>query len=140
MNDFIINNCSNKLDNNLSHSILKNSKSYKFHTKQHYYNKTPLVQLNSLSNHLCLNNIHIKDESNRFDLDAFKVLGSTYCLSPKKNKNPLNEIYSKADELKMIIYNLDDLKFAEIESKKVSNSCLLYMRKELISPIHLRLF
>ena len=74
MNDFIINNCSNKLDNNLSHSILKNSKSYKFHTKQHYYNKTPLVQLNSLSNHLCLNNIHIKDESNRFDCKREKIM------------------------------------------------------------------
>ena len=40
----------------------------------------------------------------------------------------------------MIIYNLDDLKFAEIESKKVSNSCLLYLqpewsKREKIMPI-----
>ena len=52
MNDFIINNCSNTLDNNLSNSILKLSNSYDFHTKQDYYNKTPLVNLDSLSNHL----------------------------------------------------------------------------------------
>ena len=40
----------------------------------------------------------------------------------------------------MIIYNLNDLKFAEIESKKVSNSCLLYLqpewsKREKIMPI-----
>ena len=52
------------------------------------------------------------------------------CLSPKKNKNPIDKIYSKANELKMIIYNLDDLKFAEIESRKVSNNCLLYLQPE----------
>jgi len=98
MNDFIINNCSNKLDNNLSHSILKNSNSYKFHTKQHYYNKTPLVQLNSLSNHLCLNNIHIKDESNRFDLDAFKVLGSTYALYEILIKNSNIDVFCTATD------------------------------------------
>ena len=96
MNDFIINNCSNKLDNNLSHSILKNSNSYKFHTKQHYYNKTPLVQLNSLSNHLGLNNIHIKDESNRFDLDAYKVLGSTYGLYEILIKNSNIDVFCTA--------------------------------------------
>ena len=96
------------------------------------WNMSPITRL------LKDNNINIHIETS----GAYKFSGNWdwICLSPKKNKNPLNEIYSKADELKMIIYNLDDLKFAEIESKKVSNSCLLYMRKELISPIHLRLF
>ena len=98
MNDFIINNCSNKLDNNLTHLILKNSNSYQFHIKQDYYNKTPLVQLNSLSNHLCLNNIHIKDESNRFDLDAFKVLGSTYALYEILIKNSNIDVFCTATD------------------------------------------
>lgn len=35
------------------------------------------------------------------------------CLSPKKTKLPLTEIYSKAHELKVIIYNKDDFRFAE---------------------------
>jgi|TARA_B100000497_G_scaffold112235_1_gene133040 7-carboxy-7-deazaguanine synthase len=63
---------------------------------------------------------------------AYKLSGDWdwICLSPKKNKNPINKIYSKADELKMVIYNLDDLKFAENESKKVSSSCLLYLQPE----------
>ena len=36
-----------------------------------------------------------------------------FCLSPKKNKLPLVNAYNRADELKMIIYNNDDLNFAE---------------------------
>jgi 7-carboxy-7-deazaguanine synthase len=52
------------------------------------------------------------------------------CLSPKKNKLPLEGIYSKANELKIIIYNLDDLKFAEDQSMKVNKNCLLYLQPE----------
>ena len=78
----------------------------------------------------------LKDNNIRTHIEtsgAYKFSGilDWICLSPKKNKNPLNKIYSKADELKMIIYNLDDLKFAENESKKVSSSCLLYLQPEL---------
>jgi organic radical activating enzyme len=52
------------------------------------------------------------------------------CLSPKKNKSPLTSIYPKADELKVIIYNRDDFKFAERQSKMVSSECLLYLQPE----------
>jgi len=77
----------------------------------------------------------LKDNNIRTHIEtsgAYKFSGiwDWICLSPKKNKKPLNKIYLKADELKMIIYNLDDLKFAENESKKVSSSCLLYLQPE----------
>jgi len=52
------------------------------------------------------------------------------CLSPKKRKIPLNQVYKKADELKIIIYNKLDLKFAEEEAKKVSKNCILYLQPE----------
>ena len=52
------------------------------------------------------------------------------CLSPKKNKSPLPEIYKKANELKIIIYNKDDFKFAEIQAKKVNRNCKLYLQPE----------
>jgi len=39
-------------------------------------------------------------------------------------------IYSKANELKIIVYNLDDLKFAEDQSMKVNKNCLLYLQPE----------
>lgn len=52
------------------------------------------------------------------------------CLSPKKNKLPKKEVYQKADELKMIIYNKDDFRFAEEQAKHVGEDCKLYLQPE----------
>lgn len=52
------------------------------------------------------------------------------CLSPKKMKLPLPEIYTKADELKVIVYNKHDFKFAEEQAQKVSPDCKLYLQPE----------
>jgi organic radical activating enzyme len=52
------------------------------------------------------------------------------CLSPKKTKLPLAAIYPKADELKLIIYNKNDFKFAEEQAKKVKANCELYLQPE----------
>tara|TARA_B100000809_G_scaffold249300_1_gene280422 strand:- start:22254 stop:22886 length:633 start_codon:yes stop_codon:yes gene_type:complete len=52
------------------------------------------------------------------------------CLSPKKKKLPLAEVYPHADELKMIIHNMNDFKFAEDEAAKVSKDCQLYLQPE----------
>jgi len=52
------------------------------------------------------------------------------CLSPKKTKLPLSNIYQKADELKIIIYNKNDFKFAEEQAFKVKENCELYLQPE----------
>ncbi|MBA09645.1 7-carboxy-7-deazaguanine synthase QueE [Flavobacteriaceae bacterium] len=52
------------------------------------------------------------------------------CLSPKKIKLPKEEIYKKANELKCIIYNNNDFKFAEEEASKVNGKCILYLQPE----------
>ncbi|MEX0289677.1 MAG: 7-carboxy-7-deazaguanine synthase QueE [Flavobacteriaceae bacterium] len=52
------------------------------------------------------------------------------CLSPKKNKLPMPEIYSKADELKVIVYNKHDLIFAEEQAALVNQECILYLQPE----------
>ena len=52
------------------------------------------------------------------------------CLSPKKNKLPTNEIYPLANELKVIVYNKDDFRFAEEQASKVSKNCILYLQPE----------
>jgi len=52
------------------------------------------------------------------------------CLSPKKTKLPLEKIYSKADELKVIIYNQNDFNFAVEQAKKVSDKCNLFLQPE----------
>ena len=52
------------------------------------------------------------------------------CLSPKKRKLPLNTIYPKANELKVIVYNKSDFEFAEAQAKNVSKNCILYLQPE----------
>ena len=63
---------------------------------------------------------------------AYEITGhwDWFCLSPKKNKLPTLEAYSQADELKVIIYNNDDFRFAEQQAKKVKENCLLYLQPE----------
>lgn len=53
-----------------------------------------------------------------------------FCLSPKKNKLPISDAYQRADELKMIVYNKDDLRFAEEEASKVNKNCKLFLQPE----------
>ena len=52
------------------------------------------------------------------------------CLSPKKNKPPIDKIKSKADELKIIISNKHDFKWAEEMSEKINKDCKLYLQPE----------
>lgn len=52
------------------------------------------------------------------------------CLSPKKNLLPKDEVYKKADELKVIIYNNHDFIFAEEQASKVNEDCILYLQAE----------
>ena len=51
-------------------------------------------------------------------------------LSPKKTGLPKEEIYEKAQELKVIIFNQHDFKFAQQQAEKVSENCLLYLQSE----------
>lgn len=63
---------------------------------------------------------------------AYKLSGvwDWICLSPKKTKLPVTEVYKNADELKMIIYNKSDFKFAEEQAAKVSEKCQLFLQPE----------
>lgn len=52
------------------------------------------------------------------------------CFSPKKFKAPQEEMYAKAHELKVIIYNKSDFKWAEEHRNKVNGKCKLYLQPE----------
>jgi len=52
------------------------------------------------------------------------------CLSPKKNKLPLLEVYENANELKVIIYNKNDFQFAEDQASKLNKDCVLFLQPE----------
>lgn len=52
------------------------------------------------------------------------------CLSPKKFKAPLPEVVPFANELKIIIFNKTDFKWAEEFAALVSPKCKLYLQPE----------
>ena len=52
-----------------------------FHQSFPEYSVTPLVELKSLAEELGVSNIFVKDESYRFGLNAFKVLGGSYAIA-----------------------------------------------------------
>ncbi len=52
----------------------------RFHTTFKEYKPTPLTALPNLAGDLGLKNVFLKDESHRFGLNAFKVLGGSYAM------------------------------------------------------------
>lgn len=52
------------------------------------------------------------------------------CFSPKKFKAPLPEIYDRAHELKIIIYNKSDFRWAEQFAEKINPDCQLFLQPE----------
>ena len=89
----------------------------------------PLMwNMNPLCNALNKLNIKIHIETS----GAYSISGNWdwFCLSPKKNKLPTVNAYKCADELKIIIYNKDDLKFAEQQVINVNKECKLFLQPE----------
>lgn len=62
------------------------------------------------------------------------------CLSPKKFKAPLPGIHRAAHELKVVVYNKHDLKWAGEHAAQVGANCALYLqpewdRRETMTPL-----
>ncbi|MFD1037288.1 diaminopropionate ammonia-lyase [Virgibacillus byunsanensis] len=51
-----------------------------FQSSHRSYSMTPLIRLDNFASHVGFNNVFIKDESQRFGLSAFKVLGGIYAM------------------------------------------------------------
>ena len=51
-------------------------------------------------------------------------------LSPKKFKAALPEAYTKADELKVIVFNKHDLQWAEEQAANAGPDCILFLQPE----------
>lgn len=71
-------------------------------------------------------NVHIETSG------AYPLSGTWdwICLSPKKTKLPVQEVYEKAHELKMIIHNRHDFLFAEEQAGKVNKDAVLFLQPE----------
>jgi len=80
---------------------------------------TNLLQKNNMKTHI--------ETSGAY---SFSGKWDWFCLSPKKTKLPLDEVYREANELKMIIHNKSDFDFAEQQAAKVSEKCELFLQPE----------
>ena len=61
--------------------LLRTSRRRAFHKSFPQYTVTPLARLDNLAARLGLNNLCVKDESYRFGLNAFKVLGGSFAMA-----------------------------------------------------------
>jgi len=77
-----------------------------------------------------LNNLNIKTHLETSGAYPLSGKWNWICLSPKKTKLPLPDIYKKANELKVIIFNKHDFTFAETQAAKVNATCELFLQPE----------
>lgn len=84
--------------------------------------------MNSLTNKLKNAGIKIHIETS----GCYPVTGKWdwFCLSPKKNKLPVQSAYDMANELKVIIYNKHDFIFAEEQAAQVNPNAILFLQPE----------
>ncbi len=61
-------------------SLAEAKKVQSFHASFPVYQKTPLVELKNTAQVLGLDTLYVKDESHRFGLNAFKVLGGSFAI------------------------------------------------------------
>ncbi|QYJ68542.1 7-carboxy-7-deazaguanine synthase QueE [Flavobacterium litorale] len=73
---------------------------------------------------------------------AYPVTGTWdwFCLSPKKNKLPVDDAYAITNELKVIIHNKHDFLFAEEQAAKTNDNAILFLqpewsKKEQMTPL-----
>ncbi|MBN2223029.1 MAG: diaminopropionate ammonia-lyase, partial [Vallitaleaceae bacterium] len=78
-----------------------------FHCSFPMYEVTPLCELKDLASYLGLENIYVKDESFRFGLNAFKVLGASYAIASLLAQK--------------VAMNMEDLSYERLISKEMKN-------------------
>ncbi|NMF06439.1 diaminopropionate ammonia-lyase [Clostridium beijerinckii] len=83
------------------------SKAKKFHESFLEYDETPLIDLKELAEKIGLGGIYLKDESYRFGLNAFKVLGGSFAMG-KYLAEKLGE-------------DIDDLPYEKMTCKEVKD-------------------
>lgn len=95
---FHINSPSNKIPESKTSNILAQSNSLEYHRTVPGYNPTPLKDLPVLAAEYGVKNIYIKDESSRFELNAFKGLGASYAIYKLLEKEPGTETFCTATD------------------------------------------
>lgn len=83
MSKFLINsNASRNVDFTVDDNALN------FHKGLKEYSSTPVKYLESISKELSIGSVIVKDESHRFGMNAFKILGASYAIHKYLKENP----------------------------------------------------
>lgn len=87
-----------------------------------------MYDLTDLTNHLRESGYKVHIETS----GAYALSGyfDWICFSPKKFKKPLDEISKVAHELKVIVYNSSDFKWAETFQSQINTNCKLFLQPE----------
>ena len=96
--DFFLNIPNNEIGNTLTERILAQSNSIKFHKTLPNYSNSKLFELENLSTELGVDNIYLKDESTRFNLNAFKGLGASYAIRKLLIEYPQTSVFCTATD------------------------------------------
>ena len=93
---WVPNNITKSDDTQLANMSLEEmKKASNFHKSFPQYTVTPLTRLSGLAKYLGLKRVYVKDESYRFGLNAFKVLGGSYAIArhiAKETGKDVNEV------------------------------------------------
>jgi organic radical activating enzyme len=87
-----------------------------------------MYDLTTLVNELKGHNIEVAIETS----GCYELIGNVdwYCFSPKKFKAPTAEAYTKASELKVVIFHPSDFTWAESHAQQVNTDCVLFLQPE----------
>ena len=85
---------------------------HEYHQSIPGYQQTPLLDLTNLAKKLNISKLWVKDESKRFDLNAFKVLGSSFAFAKYlagEEQEPLSfaELEKKIDKKTLLVSATD---------------------------------
>lgn len=114
-----------------------------FHRSFPEYGETPLAKLDSLANSLGIKSLYVKDESYRFGLNAFKVLGGSYAIGTyiaRKLGMDISELHFDRMVSDEIRAKLGDITFVTATdgnhgrgvawtANRVKQNCVVYMPK-----------
>lgn len=87
-------------------SLEEMQKAGEFHRSFPQYTVTPLTKLSHLAEYLGLKRVYVKDESYRFGLNAFKVLGGSYAIA----RHIAKELGKEVSEVPYNVLTSDELR------------------------------
>ncbi len=87
-----------------------------------------MYDLEELTNALKVKGIQTNIET----AGVYKLTGNWdwICFSPKRFKKPIEQYYAKANELKVVIYHKNDLRWAEEHAQQMNDKAKLFLQPE----------